>query len=123
MVTEAIESFDGTPGAAESRCPAGELGVAVSVWYGKAVVEPKEPGRKPQAVPEALAAQIRRWPSAIRGGATSASRVVARRAGDSWLVSLTRSVVTGCSERPRGCFGDSCSCAKTSFPTTLKTLS
>ncbi len=78
MVTQAIETAE--PPVRLNRVLRA-LGVAVSVWYGKAVLEPKKPGRKPQAVPEALAAQIRALAERYPWWGYKRIAVVARRAG------------------------------------------
>lgn len=78
MVTQAIETAE-LPVRLNRVLRA--LGVAVSVWYGKAVLEPKKPGRKPQAVPEALAAQIQALAERYPWWGYKRIAVVARRAG------------------------------------------
>ncbi|MCC7411666.1 MAG: IS3 family transposase [Gammaproteobacteria bacterium] len=57
------------------------LGVARSVWYARKQREPNRPGRKPKAVPEELAAAIRKLASEYPWWGYKRIAVVARRAG------------------------------------------
>jgi len=57
------------------------LGVARSVWYARPSGEPKRPGRKPKAVPEALAEPIRALANQYPWWGYKRIAVVARRGG------------------------------------------
>jgi putative transposase len=55
------------------------LGIARSVWYARAKANPKRPGRRPQAVPEELAVQIRELATTYPWWGYKRIAVVARR--------------------------------------------
>ncbi len=59
----------------------GALGVSRSVWYSRRQGAPKRPGRKPQPVPEALAAAVRGFAKMYPWWGYKRIAVVARRAG------------------------------------------
>ena len=57
------------------------LGVTRSVWYARKKRDPKKPGRKPKAVPEALAAAIRTLAHEYPWWGYKRIAVIARRSG------------------------------------------
>ena len=57
------------------------LGIARSVWYAKRAEAPQKPGRKPKAVPEALAAAIRELARCYPWWGYKRIAVIARRQG------------------------------------------
>jgi putative transposase len=57
------------------------LGIARSVWYAKQAEDPKKPGRKPKAVPEALAEAIRALAREYPWWGYKRIAVIARRQG------------------------------------------
>ena len=77
MVTSACEQ---TPRVRLSRVLEA-LGVARSVWYARRKNEPRRPGRKRRAVPEALAEPVRAVAGEFPWWGYKRIGVVARRAG------------------------------------------
>ena len=85
-MTEAVRTMV-TEGCAGAKPPARlsrvlkALGIARSVWYAKRAEAPQKPGRKPKAVPEALAAAIRELARCYPWWGYKRIAVIARRQG------------------------------------------